>query len=199
MMKRTHQAFAGVFWLSGTLAADFVSVHLGHGEVVSAGMVALGWPLAVPLSAGRNSPDMDQMWWPGPPRCEPGSQRRYYWRGHRGLTHRVWFACVVTVALLAVPLLVASRIGPLSWWLAELQLALISGWWSHLAGDMIYGRIRIAGRARGLGWRTGGLSETGTREHGGHRWVIDPAAKVCAGLCAALVVAHVLLLSAAIR
>jgi hypothetical protein len=94
MMKRTHQAFAGVFWLSGTLAADFVSVHLGHGEVVSAGMVALGWPLAVPLSAGRNSPDMDQMWWAGPPRCEPGSQRRYYWRGHRGLTHRVWFACV---------------------------------------------------------------------------------------------------------
>lgn len=192
MMRRTHEAFAGVWWLGLTAAVDGGCAALGHPPVVSVTAVALGWPAAIPFSAGHNSPDGDQLIWPGPPR------NHYQWNGHRGITHRVWFAVVVTTVwcvLTFLPFYTAYGFIPMPSLVVPLVLAPVAGWWSHLAGDMIYGRIKIAGRARGLGWETGGLSETGKRRYGGRRYVIDPAAKVCFGLCLGLVAVHLMILT----
>lgn len=161
-------------------------------------MALIGAPLAVPMSAGKQSPDIDHQFWPGPPRAGADGRRYTLW-GHRGITHRYWFASLLTVPLGLLPVLVLAHRGvPWFWW--PLALAPISGWWSHLAGDQIYGRLRVLGRARGLGWTTDGALETGKRKNGKARLIADPAAKVCAVLSSALVVFHlVLALSTPVR
>lgn len=192
MMKRTHEAWSLVFWLGTTLTLEAVYRRAGVPEAVAPAIAVLGAPLAVPMSAGRQSPDVDHLFWPGPPRCDPGTNRRYTLWGHRGITHRYWFAALVSVPAGLLPVLVLARLG-VPWYWLPLALAPVSGWWSHLAGDQIYGRLRVMGRARGLGWTTDGPAETGRRKNGKPRWIIDPAAKVCSVLSAALVLAHLVL------
>lgn len=213
MMRKTHRAFSGVFWLGTTFAINWLGHRAGaqswivHPAVIVAGVFIVPW-----FSAGRwASPDIDHRWAPGPPR------QNYDWRFHRGFTHRVWFASVLTVVCGLLPFLVLLRAGmPGS--IACLAFSPVNGWWSHLAGDMIYGRIKVGylvcDRYRvggffthsytyrwrwiqhnvGLGWRTGGLSETGRPSTGGSALIVDPASKVCVGLATALAGLHLVLL-----
>jgi membrane-bound metal-dependent hydrolase YbcI (DUF457 family) len=188
-MRKTHRAFSGVFWLGITLAVNELGARAGaqdwliHPAVIVAGVVIAPW-----FSAGRwLSPDIDHRWAPGPPR------QNYHWRYHRGFTHRVWFASVLTLVFGLVPFMGLLGAG-LPAALATVAFAPVNGWWSHLAGDMIYGRIKILGAARGLGWRTGGLSETGRPSTGGSALIVDPASKVCLGLSTALAGLHLILL-----
>lgn len=199
MMGATHRAFSGTFWLAGTLGLEIVYRRAGAPPGAATAVALAGYPLAPLMSSGRTSPDVDHLIWPGPPRYDPVDKskypRRYYWRGHRGITHRVWFALAVTLPFGVLPALVLHRLG-VPWWAVPLALAPVAGWWSHLAGDMIYGRIRIAGRAYGLGWTTGGMSETGRRK-GATPWLtrqlvpVDPASKVFVAMSAGLALAHV--------
>lgn len=203
MMGVTHQAFSGTWWLGISLALEPAYRMAGAPAGAALAVSLAGYPLAPLMSRGKTSPDVDHLFWPGPPRAEPSDrgrhQHRYYWRGHRGVTHRVWFASLITVLLGLLPVLVLLKVG-VPGYVVPLALAPVAGWWSHLAGDMIYGRIRIAGRAVGLGWETGGLSETG-RRRGGTGWLIrqvvpvDPASKVCVALSAALIALHLVLAS----
>lgn len=181
MLKRTHEAFSGTFWLGGTLGINLISYKLGNELPVHPAIALVGIIGAVPFSAGKNSPDIDHIWWPGFPK------RGYPLWGHRGITHRFWFASLLTLPFL-VPFMLAHRtefsiLGPLF-------LTLPAGWWSHLFGDMIYGRLRICGRVYGLGWTTGGLSETGKRKIGGKRFIVDPAAKFFTGVTIVLATLH---------
>jgi hypothetical protein len=209
MMRKTHRAFAVVFWLGSTLTVDALAVKSGHEAPFSPAVVAAGPLLAMPFSAGAPkltkkfglSPDMDQMWAPGPPR------NHYDWRYHRGFTHRVWFASLLSLLFGIAPFLALCRQGlPIG--VASLALAPANGWWSHLAGDCIYGRIKFGiwtkawdSESRrtvwrwwhwniGLGWKTGGASESGGK------FLRDPAAKVCIGLSVALTAAHLVFLVA---
>lgn len=201
MMRATHRAFSGTFWLAGTLGLELVYRRTGAPPGAATAVALAGYPLAAPTSAGKLSPDVDHVFWPGGPRVEPTDRgrhkRRYYVWGHRGLTHRVWFACLVTLVAGVLPAALVFRLG-VPVWTVPLAFAPVAGWWSHLAGDMIYGRIRIAGRAYGLGWETGGLSETGRRK-GATSWAVrqlvpvDPASKVFLAMSAALAVLHVVI------
>jgi hypothetical protein len=187
MLKKTHEAFSGVFWLGGTLGINIAALRMGYSEMPIHPAVAIaGTILAAPFSAGKNSPDIDQIWWPGPPR------RNYQWNGHRGITHRIWFA-----SLISSPFLILAYVywqSTLPALMLPILFALPAGWWSHLFGDMIYGRILICGHPFGLGWETGGLTEIGRRKHGGPRYVIDPAAKVCRVIVGTLAVFHLFML-----
>jgi len=187
-MGKTHRAFSGVFWLGTCLAVNWVGRELGAQDwVINPGVILAGFFIAPWFSAGRYcSPDIDHRWAPGPPR------NHYDWRYHRGFTHRVWFASTLTMLAGLFPFMALLGNGVPAG-TALLAFAPVNGWWSHLAGDMIYGRILILGRARGLGWRTGGLSETGRPSSGGSALILDPAAKVCAGLAAALAGLHLAL------
>jgi hypothetical protein len=153
MMGKTHRAWSGAFWLGTTLVVNEVFKLAGfdapfHPVVILAGFFIAPW-----FSAGRYlSPDIDHRWAPGPPRGH------YHWRYHRGFTHRVWFATLLTGALAILPFGLLLGIGVPSG-IAYSVMAPINGWWSHIVGDMIYGRILISGRAYGLGWETGGDSE----------------------------------------
>lgn len=189
MMGPTHRAFSGAFWLGSTLLVNELGHWVGSQDpVIQPAVIVAGFVIAPWFSAGRNfSPDIDQRWAPGPPRLN------YDWRYHRGFTHRVWFATLLTFVFGLVPVLVMRGSG-VRFEFASIGFAPINGWWSHLAGDMIYGRILILGRARGLGWRTGGLSETGRPSSGGSALIVDPAAKVCLGLATALAGLHLFLL-----
>jgi hypothetical protein len=169
MLKRTHEAFSGTFWQGGCLCLNMASLAVSSKPLVNLGAIITGTLVTIPFSAGKNSPDCDQLIWPGPPR------KGYYWKGHRGITHRVWFAFVViTMPFIAIAVWIAAFLPAM---ILPLLFALPAGWWSHLMGDMIYGRILICGRPYGLGWTTGGLTETGKRKNGGKRYIIDPAAK----------------------
>ena len=166
MMKHTHEVFSSSFWLGSTLLVDVVSVTLFHTYPINPAIAALGLVGAVPFSAGKNSPDFDQKIWPGPPK------RGYPWNGHRGVTHRVWFALLVITPIFLIPSWVTWLItGWGTTWFMILNCSLPAGWWSHLMGDMIYGRILILGVPFGLGWTTNGIAEKGGR------WLKDPAAK----------------------
>jgi hypothetical protein len=202
MLADTHRAWAVAWWLGETLTIDAAAVALDRAPAVHPAVVLAGAAIAPVFSAGRwLSPDMDHRWWPGPPR------HGYQWRGHRGITHRPWLATVVTLVFGVVPYLIAVRAGvPTP--VAPLAFSPAAGWWSHLSGDMIYGRLPVhlprlawrmdeAGRWHrrwvwwryivGLGWKTGGVLERGGR------WWRDPAAGVCGALSVVLVGAHLAL------
>lgn len=180
-MKKTHRAYAGAFWLGTTLAVDAVAFKLGNDLPVHPAVVAIGTAIAPFFSSGNLSPDMDHQWAPGPPR------RNYDWRGHRGFTHRFWFACVLSVLFALVPYLALIR-ADVPFEIASFAFAPVNGWWSHLSGDMIFGRLLILGKAYGLGWETNGLAEKG-----GKLWR-DPAAQVSVVLSVVLAGAHLMLL-----
>jgi len=175
-MAKGHRAFSATYWLGIT-----AGLNVAHPGLIAAPAVIVGVVLAWPMSAGRYcSPDIDHRWAPGPPR------NHYDWRYHRGWTHRYWFACVVFLCAGAVPFSVLLRQGvPAE--AASAIFGLPAGWWSHLAGDQIYGRLKVLGRARGLGWKTGGVAESG-----GRFWR-DPAAQVFTVASGLLVVAHLAL------
>jgi hypothetical protein len=184
MMKRTHEAFSAVWWLGGTAIVNGITCMESHSLGVAPAVVVIGVAIARPLSAGNNSPDMDHLWWPGPPK------RGYPLRSHRGITHRVWFASLITTIWLLMTVGALYKVLghiPYPAYLIPLFFAPLDGWWSHLAGDMIYGRILILGKPRGLGWETGGLSEDGGA------WLRHPAAKVCLGLACALLALNALI------
>jgi hypothetical protein len=84
--------------------------------------------------------------------------------------------------------------------LATVALAPVAGWWSHLAGDMIYGRIKILGQPVGLGWETGGLSETGKRsgQPRGYLLPVNPAEKLFLGLSVALMLGQLVMAVASV-
>jgi hypothetical protein len=176
MMRKGHRAFSTAYWLGLTLPVAMISP-----DTVQLPAVALGAVLAYPMSAGRYcSPDIDHRWAPGPPR------KNYDWRFHRGWTHRYWFASVVLLFTGTLPFFVLLRLGvPASAAIAIFGLP--AGWWSHLAGDQIYGRLKVLGRARGLGWKTGGIAESGGS------FLRDPAAKFFTLASAALAVGHLAL------
>jgi len=193
-MRKTHRAFAGAFWLGSTLALDGLALKSGHDVPVSPVVVAAGVFVAPLFSSGIMSPDMDHQWAPGPPR------NHYDWRFHRGFTHRVWFATVLTMVCGLIPFMGLLHAG-LSASVGTLAFAPVNGWWSHLFGDMIFGRIKFGvwsfrlGRFWhwnvGLGWTTNGLAEKG-----GALWR-DPAAKVSVAASGVLVAGHLALLVSA--
>lgn len=168
MLKRTHEAYAPVPWLVGTGLLDVASLLIDHHLLVQPVVALLGVPLTRPFAAGLNSPDMDQRWAPGRPRD------RYNWRYHRGFTHRLWFALWIITPLWA-GLMVWGLLSP--WPLlvlaAPLAMAPPAGWWSHLIGDVWFGRLPVYlliykwGRWRwwrfivGRGEETGGPKEVG--------------------------------------
>lgn len=238
MLADTHRAWAAAWWLGVTLAVDAAAAWAGSSAPVGPAAVAAGVIVAPLFSAGRGlpprrvdrygrprgrdwtqlgvSPDIDHRWAPGPPR------RSYDWRGHRGWTHRPWFAAVVTVVSGVLPWLIAVA-GGASPATAAVLFAPAAGWWSHLSGDMIYGRLpvwlpsveRVAGATvlvpDGVGrmvrvaewrWRVGwrrrivglGWSTGGVLERGG-RWWRDPAAWVCTAGSVVLAAGHLALLA----
>lgn len=190
MMKRTHRSYAIAFTLGTTLGVNVLLSAAGSGFIAHPAAVGLSAVGAQFFSSGNLSPDMDHVWAPGPPR------KGYHWAGHRGFTHRVWFASLLSL-LWGVPgAFVVSRVSQddpavfASLW--ALWSFPLFGWWSHISGDMIYGRLPVLGRARGLGWTTGGIAETGRGRDGAKLWfgLRDPASKVCLIVSAALALAH---------
>jgi hypothetical protein len=109
---------------------------------------------------------------------------------------------LLSVVFGLLPFLVLLRLG-LSPAFASVAFSPINGWWSHLFGDMIFGRIKFGlwsfklGRFWhwnvGLGWTTNGLAEKG-----GSLWR-DPAAKVSVAMSAGLVIAHLALLATSLQ
>lgn len=205
MMKRTHKAWAVPFWLGTTLGVNALAASRGYELPVHPAVIVVGAYIAPRFSSGILSPDMDHRWAPGPP------AHNYDWRYHRGFTHRFWFAFLVIAPLFGVlPFLCVLRAGiPLEF--ATVTLAPVAGWFSHLFGDMIYGRLKVgiwSFRLRrfwtwnvGLGWETGGLSETGRSRTGGEwRWrgkgivPADPAAKLFLMVGAAIGALHLVML-----
>lgn len=198
MMRKTHRAYAGAFWLGTTLAVDAIAVRTGHSVPVNPGIVVVGVFVAPLFSSGITSPDMDHQWAPGLPR------NHYDWRYHRGFTHRVWFATMLTVLFGALPYLCAIRSGIPSA-IGVLSFAPVNGWWSHLSGDMIFGRIKFGWWSHvydpkshrrvwrfwhtniGLGWTTNGVAEKGGS------LFRDPAAKISAVLSGVFALAHLAL------
>jgi membrane-bound metal-dependent hydrolase YbcI (DUF457 family) len=182
MMRVTHRAFCGAFIVGGTLLVDALASRAGHGIPINLGTV-LGLAItATPFSAGKSSPDIDHLWAPGPPR------QNYDWKFHRGWTHRFWFANTLLLITGILPYVFLTLHGVPSAF-AQVVFGPSLGWTSHLFGDMIYGRILVMGQPIGLGWKTGGASESGDSS-----WVVDPAAKVFTGLTAGLAALHLLLL-----
>lgn len=167
MNRNKHRAWSLIFWTGTALSVDLLAVRTGHALPVAPAAFLVGPALAAPFSAGRPrldrkfglSPDIDQIWAPGMPR------NNYEWTGHRGFTHRIWFACVLSFFCAVLPSLWAmDRTDPKSWSLiVPLICSPMNGWWSHLAGDMIYGRLKVGvyswklGRFWtwniGLGWK----------------------------------------------
>lgn len=135
-MGPTHIVWGVSTWLAAAAPVVVVSPTAAFPILVAAA-------LFVPAtSAGPGSPDVDRLW-------APGREGLHRWDRHRGFTHRVWFASGLTV--LAGAAVVAAP----TYWMFPVAAAW--GWWSHLSGDMIYGRLKVRGRLRGLGLRVGDL------------------------------------------
>lgn len=165
MMGDTHRWLAGTWWLGGVLAANSAGAGI-RPSVALAGAV-----IAHVFGAGRLSPDADLTW--------------LQHLGHRQATHRpdttaVYLTAATMAVWVAVLLFAPAESRPLHW----LVWAPVTGWWSHLAGDMVYGRCPVGRRSggrlvrvlparlirRGGGWQawwigvgldTDGLSERG--------------------------------------
>lgn len=137
MIGSTHRVWAVTCWTA-----------LGPALVAREPLpLALGVAAAVACSAGPTSPDVDIVW-------SPGQGGTGAWNRHRGWTHRIWTALVLTLTG------VAAAAGAPAW---PIVVGALVGWWSHLAGDAVFGRIRVAGRLVGVGLPCGGAAETVAR------------------------------------
>jgi hypothetical protein len=133
MMAPTHREMASSWWLGGVLLVEALGADV-HPAVALTGAV-----IARRFGYGRFSPDADTSW--------------LSHLGHRQVTHRPGTAATLTAvtclawAVLAVA--VPVRYGvllPLVW-------APVTGWWSHLVGDAVFGRIPLGAGVGGLLWR----------------------------------------------
>jgi hypothetical protein len=139
-MGSTHRSLGALF-------------GLGYGAAASlpfAGVLGCGL-LGTLTASGPASPDLDQhRWWRRADRWTPDE-----WLGHhgpmqhRGLTH--WWglaaAAVLGWALALLPLAGTGGRGDL---FAHGTAALLAGWWSHLVGDLVFGKADVRG-GRGPG------------------------------------------------
>lgn len=146
MMGSTHRAYAFTFTTGIAFAVNAVTAVAHDKYAITIPAIVIAGLSSMYFSSGKFSPDIDRTWAPGPPR------RGYHWRGHRGWTHRVWFASFLSVVWLALaaqvlsvhPVLMSADV----WYVWSAPLL---GWWSHLSGDMIYGRLPVMGQPIGLG------------------------------------------------
>nr|WP_088320311.1 metal-dependent hydrolase [Kineosporia sp. R_H_3] len=146
---------------------------------------------ATVTAAGRLSPDADQYrGWRLADRVTPDE---LLGRGrpmqHRGITH--WWAWPAAASAVLVLGDVPERGG----WVWLLLCSLVAGWWSHLLGDLVFGRADgFSGRGPGVpvlpwwahlgvGLRCGGLLErvTGVALVPLGVWVVAASAGVVAG------------------
>lgn len=162
MMGPSHRRLGAAWWLGGVLAANTVGAGIHP-------LIAFGGAAVAPVfAAGRWSPDADVTW--------------LAHLGHRRATHRpdtTAAALTVITFVVWVPLAFLAPAG-----LAWLVWAPVAGWWSHLVGDAMFGRIPVgpavgavlarilpSGLVRrgggygpywvGVGWDTDGLLERG--------------------------------------
>jgi hypothetical protein len=176
MMAPTHRPLGSAWWLAGALAVDAVAAPFGASPVNPL-VAVLGAAIAPVFAAGRWSPDADTTWLSR--------------LGHRQATHRPDTTAVALTAATAVLWVPAAIVLPFG--LAALAWAPVAGWWSHLAGDFLFGRIPFgpaagAAMARvvpsgwvrhtpggrqaywiGVGWDTDGLLERGKVTTDGRR------------------------------
>lgn len=126
---------------------------LGYGTAAGlpiAGVIGCG--LLAPLTAaGPLSPDIDlQRSWRLTDRSTPDELLGR--RGplqHRGITH--WWGLALAVTLLWWTALAPLADGGRGSLLAHGAGALLAGWWSHLAGDLVFGRADVrSGRGPGI-------------------------------------------------
>lgn len=142
MLGPSHLLFAANAWAAYSIWTGQPFEHLALGAVV-----------ATAVSDGVLSPDMDQR--------EPFEwARTILGPASRLLTHRIglthWWVLPVIAWVWWLPLL-----DPSSHWAAT---ALLIGWFSHILGDAIFGRIPLLpgwGPRYGLGLHTGGWVESG--------------------------------------
>lgn len=158
MMKDTHDEFAAPFWLGTTLVVNLVA----PGQPVPLLVAVVGALLTqgfLALAGGKlASPDRDLRTWNERPKAG------YPLWGHRGITHRWWFASIVVTLIGLLPLALLVLLAGVPWRYALLVLVPASNWCSHLAGDMWFGRLKVLGKSRGLGWTTGGGAEPTVRK-----------------------------------
>ena len=144
MMGKTHVEMGSACWLGAVLAANLM------GADVNPLIAGAGVAVAPAFAAGPFSPDADVTW--------------LSFLGHRKATHRPdTTALVLTLITLVAWLALAPQ---MPFGTDALIWAPVAGWWSHLAGDMIFGGLPISKRivAKGwIGWRldTDGLIERG--------------------------------------
>ena len=110
MMGKTHVVWGVSTWLAATAPLAVWRPALVV-PVAAAGVVVTPF-----TSAGRGSPDVDRVW-------APGRGGLHHWRNHRGFTHRVWFASLLTVVGVAV----CAVLPPPGWLVVT---AALWGWWS---------------------------------------------------------------------
>lgn len=142
----------------------------GHAVGLPWPLVTVAGALATVTSAGRLSPDADQ--YRGWRLADKVTPDELLGRGgpmqHRGITH--WWALPAA----ASAALAAGMIATAGGWVWLALGALLAGWWSHLAGDLVFGRAdAYSGRGPGVpvlpwwahlgvGLKCGGLLERAT-------------------------------------
>jgi hypothetical protein len=179
------------WWLASVLAVNVTGAHISPIAAIAGAGIA---PL---FAAGDWSPDSDLTWLSR--------------LGHRQATHRPDTTAVSLTALTAlvwIPLALTLPLG-IHW----LAWAPVTGWWSHLIGDAIFGRIpcgRALGRALrpilgqhivrqdptgrqaywvGLGWDTDGILERGKRKDGTRALPFAPTTGALRGATGLLAIA----------
>lgn len=176
------------------------STHRALGFAVGAAYgqaLGLAWPavaaagaVAVVTSAGQLSPDADQFrWWRRIDQVVPDEALGHAGPlQHRGITHWWVFPALLTACWVVQP----ARGG----WVWMAAGALLAGWWSHLLGDMVFGRAdRWSGRGPGIplmpwwghfgaGLRCGGAVEVvvGLLLVPAGAWIVAASAGAAAGL-----------------
>ena len=142
-MAPTHRALGAAWWLAGCLTLNAAGPGL-----VNPVMALTGAAIAPVFAAGRASPDADMTWLSD--------------LGHRQGTHRPRTAAWLTVATA-----VACGAAWLWLWLngrgdldplLPVVWAPVTGWWSHLLGDAVFGRIPLGRRTGALALRVLGPS-----------------------------------------
>ncbi len=141
VMGPTHRALGAVFGVGYG-----VSMGLPVAGVVGCGV------LGTLTAAGVASPDVDQRWgWRLADTLTPDELLGGHGpMQHRGITHWWGVALVATAAWLTALLPLAGDGGRGSL-LAHAAGALLAGWWSHLVGDLVFGKADVrTGRGPGI-------------------------------------------------